>query len=222
MRVVTIDDHALFRRCMSDYLNDIEDMEVVGEASSGEAGLDLVDTLQPDIALVDYDLGGHDGIALTQQIMERCPSCSVVILTGSEDENQMRRALGLGAKGYILKDIEPDKLVTKLRRISAGEMAFPQSFLINQAKNSVRPPQDEETLTPREIEVLQLVTDGLIDRSVASQLEISENTVRNHMKSVRRKLGVTNRLQATLIGLKKGIVQKPGLPLSSKLGGSTR
>ncbi len=222
MRILTIDDHALFRRCMSDYLNDIEDMEVVGEASSGEAGLDLVDTLKPDIALVDYDLGGHDGIALTAQIMERCPQCLVVILTGSEDENQMRRALSLGARGYILKDIEPGKLVTKLRHIVAGEMVFPQSFLINQAINSVRPPQDEETLTPREIEVLQLVTDGLIDRSIASQLEISENTVRNHMKNVRRKLGVTNRLQATLIGLKKGIVGKPDLTLTPKLGGSTR
>ena len=222
MRVLTIDDHALFRRCMSDYLNDIEDLEVVGEASSGEAGLDLVDTLKPDIALVDYDLGGHDGIALTEQIMERCPQCLVVILTGSEDENQMRRALSFGARGYILKDIEPGKLVTKLRHIAAGEMEFPQSFLINQAKNSVRPPQDEETLTPREIEVLQLVTDGLIDRSIASQLEISENTVRNHMKSVRRKLGVTNRLQATLIGLKKGVVQKHDLLLTPKLGSLPR
>ncbi len=222
MRVLTIDDHALFRRCMSDYLNDIEGLEVVGEASSGEAGLDLVDTLKPDIALVDYDLGGRDGIALTEQIMERCPQCLVVILTGSEDENQMRRALSLGARGYILKDIEPGKLVTKLRHIVAGEMVFPQSFLINQAKNSVRPPQDEETLTPREIEVLQLVTNGLIDRSIANQLEISENTVRNHMKSVRRKLGVTNRLQATLIGLQTGIVQKHDLPLTPKMGGSTR
>lgn len=222
MRILTIDDHALFRRCMSDYLNDIEDLEVVGEASSGEAGLDLVDTLKPDIALVDYDLGGRDGIALTEQIMERCPQCLVVILTGSEDENQMRRALSLGAKGYILKDIEPGNLVTKLRQIVAGEMVFPQSFLINQAKNSVRPPQDEETLTPREIEVLQLVTNGLIDRSIASQLEISENTVRNHMKSVRRKLGVTNRLQATLIGLQTGIVKKRDLLLTTKLGGSTR
>lgn len=99
MRVLTIDDHALFRRCMSDYLNDTDNLEVVGEASSGEAGLDLVDMLKPDIALVDYDLGGHEGIALTKQIMQRHPPCSVVILTGSEDENQMRRALSFGARG---------------------------------------------------------------------------------------------------------------------------
>lgn len=221
MRILTIDDHALFRRCMSDYLNDTEDLEVVGEASSGEVGLDLAEKLQPDIALVDYDLGGQDGIALTEKIMARCPDCSVVILTGSEDENQMRRALSLGAKGYILKDIEPDKLVTRLQEIAAGEIAFPQSFLINQARNSVLP-QKEGALTPREIEVLQLVTDGHTDRSIGNQLEVSENTVRNHMKSVRRKLGVTNRVQATLAGLGKGVVRKQGLPISHNFNNSPR
>lgn len=222
MRVITIDDHALFRLCVSEYLNDTKDIEVVGEASSGKAGLGLVDTLQPDIVLVDYDLGGHDGIALTEQIQKRCPNCAVVILTGSEDENQMRRALRLGAKGYILKNIEPEKLVNKLHSIAAGDMAFPKSFLINHVRNSVRIPKDETTLTPRETEVLQLVTNGLTDRSIASKLSVSENTVRNHMKNVRRKLGVTNRVQATLAGLKKSIVHNHDLPSQSKADGLNR
>lgn len=210
---------------MVDFLNEADDIEVVGEAATPQQGLALAESLQPDAALVDYDLGGHDGIALAEEISIKCPDCAVVILTAFEDESQMLRAIGFGAKGYLIKDIEPEQLVTQLRRIQRGDMIYPGNFLVNQVrstlgKKDIRKSVDlANTLTPREKEVLQHVTDGLTDREVGNRLAVSENTIKNHMKSVRKKLGVNNRVQATLTGLRLGIVKKHDLPFSGKSAG---
>jgi len=213
MRILTIDDHALFRRCMVDFLHDQQEVQEVAEAASFVQGLDVVSEVRPDITLVDIDLGGQDGLALAEQIIASCPETAVVMLTADQAEEQMLRAVQIGARGYLLKDIDPENLIQELRKVMQGEMVFPQAFLLRQVKSNLvrqlkREAGNEVELTAREQEVLQLVTDGLTDREVGGQLSVSENTVKNHMKSIRKKLGVSNRVQATMAGLKQGIVNK--------------
>lgn len=215
MRVLVIDDHALFRRCLTDYLSAQDDLTVAGETASPAAALQLANAEQPDLALVDIDLGDSDGFVVAQGIREVCPACMIVILTASESERQMMRAVAMGAKGYLLKDIEPDSLVTALRRVLDGETVFSRTFLFNQVRNSLeneRRPRGGDThslLTPREVHILQLTTEGLIDKQVAAQLSVSQNTIKNHMKNIRRKLGASNRAHAISIGLRMGLIAVP-------------
>lgn len=200
---------------MVDFLGAQEDIDVVGETASPQQGRSLATELQPDIALVDLDLGGQDGMILAEEIIVSCPDCSVVILSAYYHHEQMLRALSVGACGYLSKDIIPEKLMEELRRVVQGEMLYPKEFLIKQLKKNIRKTtRSLQTLTPREIEVLQLVTDGMKDKEAAIKLNVSEYTIKNHMKSVRKKLNVSNRVQATLTGIKLGIVSKRGLGMS--------
>ncbi len=220
MRVLTVDDHALFRRCMVDFLSAQADIEVVAEASSPQQGEILACELRPDVALVDLDLGGHNGMELAEKIIGCCTDCAVVILTAYQDQEQMLRAVRIGARGYLSKDIAPNELVQQLRKVMQGDMLYPQDFLFTQLKSNLhknvkKTDTLDRSLTPREVEVLQLVTDGLTDKEAAVKLEVSEHTIKNHMKSVRRKLDASNRVQATLTGIKLGIVKKSGLGISS-------
>lgn len=213
MRVLTIDDHILFRRCMVDFLSIQEDIIVVGEAAAPDAALVMVNELKPDIALVDIDLGGKDGLTLARDILQSCPNVAIVILSASQHENQMVRAIQIGAKGYLVKDIEPEDLLVALRQVMDGELVFPCSFLVRQIRNQLtghRSPatsSEEGGLTQREREVLQLVSSGLTDKQVARRLSISENTIKNHMKHIRNKLGATNRVQAIILGIQLGVVK---------------
>lgn len=210
--ILTIDDHALFRRCMVDYLDAVDDLTVVGEAASPEQGYELVQQSKPDIILVDLDLGGRDGMNLAERILNKDPAAMVVILTAYKEEDQIVRAMQIGAKGYLSKDIAPDEMVKELRKIKRGEMIYPQKFLLKQAKINVtgvgKKTSQAGELTPREIEVLQWVSDGKTDREIAVKLSISEHTVKNHMKSVRKKLGISNRVQASLKGIDMGIIKR--------------
>jgi len=228
VRILAIDDHMLFRRCLADYLCGQEGMSVVGEAASPARALELAETLRPDMALVDIDLGGDDGLQLAQLITERYSDCAVVILTASEDEAQMLRAMEIGASGYLVKDVRPENLVAALRLIADGESIFARSFVERQLRGRVRPEADaggdrpdcggqaaggsgrpRGKLSEREVEVLALVSNGLVDKQVADRLGISESTVKNHMRSIRRKLGASNRVQASLIGMRTGVIAKP-------------
>lgn len=220
IRVLAIDDHALFRSCMVGFLDSDTDIEVVGEASSSQQGRIMACELQPDIALVDLDLGGHDGMEVAKEIVSCCPDCAVIILTAYQDQEQMLRALRIGARGYLLKDIAPDDLLKELHRVVRGEMLFPKDFAITQLRNNLQAngsadSRPDKLLTPRELEVLQLVADGLTDKEVAKKLSISEHTIKNHMKAVRRKLGTSNRVQAILSGIKMGIVKEKGITKST-------
>jgi len=229
VRILAIDDHMLFRRCLADYLSSQEGVSVVGEAASPERALELAEKLRPDMALVDIDLGGDDGLQLAQTLIERYDDCAVIILTASEEEAQMRRAMEIGASGYLVKDVRPENLVAALRLVDDGESVFARSFLDRQLRGQTRQSaapllgigQDSEKPAPeptagsrgrlsqREVEVLELVSNGLVDKQVADRLGISESTVKNHMRSIRRKLGASNRVQASLIGMRSGLIAKP-------------
>lgn len=221
MRVLTVDDHALFRRCLVNFLAAYDDINVIGEADSYESALQMTCKLQPDITLVDIDLDGQDGLRLTQDILQRCTHCAVIILTASQDEAKMLQAVQIGASGYVAKNVEPDSLVVAMHRVMNGDTVFPRSFLMNQ----VRHPTQEDNpgpkssakqdcckaqnkiLTDREIEILQLATGALTDKAIATELSVSVFTIKNHMKSIRRKLKASNRVEATMKGIQMGIVQ---------------
>ena len=212
IKILTIDDHALFRRCMVDYLNAIDDIEVIGEAASPEQGYDLALEKNPDIILLDLDLGGRSGMNLAERILKKNPDAMVVILSAYKEEDQIARAMQIGARGYLVKDIAPDEMVTELRKIMDGEMIYPQNFLLNQARSNVtgkasRPglPGD---ITPREREVLQWVSEGRTDKEIATLLSVSEHTIKNHMKSIRKKLGSSNRIQASMKAIDLGIIER--------------
>lgn len=212
MRVVVIDDHVLFRRFVVDFLLSQDDIIVIGEASSPKAALIMCQEFRPDVALVDIDLGGQDGLNLADEILQNCPDCAVIMLTASQGEAQMRRAVKIGASGYLVKDVEPDSLVSALHCVMEGETVFPRSFLMNQVRHNVQDSgkggaNNDTPLTARELEVLQLVADALTDKEVAEQLSLSENTIKNHMKSVRRKLNAANRVEATMKGVQMGLIE---------------
>lgn len=212
IKILTIDDHALFRRCMVDYLNAIDDIEVVGEAASPEQGYDLVLGKNPDIILLDLDLGGRSGMNLAERILKKKPDAKVVILSAYKEEDQIARAMQIGARGYLVKDIAPDEMVAELRKIMAGEMVYPHHFLLNQARSNVTGKAGRAAIpgdiTPREKEVLQWVSEGRTDKEIATQLSVSEHTVKNHMKSIRKKLDASNRILASLKAIDLGIIER--------------
>ncbi|GMR16894.1 MAG: response regulator transcription factor [Gammaproteobacteria bacterium] len=221
MRVLTVDDHVLFRRCLVNFLTAYDDITIVGEAESYEPAMQMISDLHPDISLIDIDLDGQDGLELTKDILQRDTRCAVIMLTASQNEANMLKAVQIGASGYIVKDMEPDSLVTAMRSVMLGDTVFPRSFLMNQVKNPTRknnydPGSSEiqdhgkvpnKILTNRELEVLQLVTDALTDKRIAIKLSVSMFTIKNHMKSIRRKLKASNRVEASMKGIQMGIVE---------------
>lgn len=210
--ILSIDDHALFRRCMVDYLDALDDFTVIGEAASPEQGYELALSLKPEIILVDLDLGGRDGMNLAERILNKNSKSIVVILTACTEEKQMVRAMQIGAKAYLSKDIAPDEMVTKLRKIQRGEMVYPVDFLLKQTKNSIssglKKNRREDDLTPRETEVLQWASDGKTDKAIAHLLSVSEHTIKNHMKNIRKKLDTNNRMQASIKAMELGIIKR--------------
>lgn len=223
LRVLAIDDHALFRRCMLEYLANSDEVTAVWEAANPDAALALLEQTSPDIVLLDIDLGGYDGLALAKTIRDSYPQTPIVILTAADSEVEMLRAINLGAQGYLLKDIKPELLVSAMRRVLGGQTVFAQGTLLAQlaqVQPSASPTVGDEmlcALTKREVEVLQLVTDGLMDKQIADKLSVSENTVKNHMKSVRRKLGVVNRMQASRRGIELGLIKPYSAAKSARI-----
>ena len=212
MRLVIVDDHVLFRRCVVEYLDNQPDITVVGQFSMPGSARQALSDLKPDIVLVDVDLGGQSGFALAEEILREHDGCIVVMLTASDSEANMQAAIDIGASGYLVKNIEPQHLRTVLQRIMEGGLEFPRDFLVHHLRGAPETGEDDEELehsmlTSREIEVLQLMTDGLMDKEIAESLAISEHTVKKHEQSLRKKLGVENRLLASQEGVRRGLTK---------------
>jgi len=217
MRIFIIDEHILFRRCMLAYLKD-NDQVITGEANSPQMTLEILqqEAQSPDVFLVDMDFSNESNTNAIDTIQNLARNAAIVFLSEITVENQIQ-AINLGACGYLGKNIDPETLLDALYRISTGEKIFPQHLLIKEVHESSEELQhkgkrgNEINLTKRELEVLQQVTFGLMDKQIAEKLLLSENTVKNHMKSIRKKFGVSNRLQASLAGIELGVTQ-PGNP----------
>jgi DNA-binding NarL/FixJ family response regulator len=221
-KILLVDDHALFRVGMRQILEKEEDFEIVGEAEDGRDAFSLASELNPDIVLLDLSLPPPGGIETTQRIKREVPSIGIVALAVAEDEDQLFEAIKAGAAAFVLKDIDPDDLVTVIRRVRAGE------YLINDkvfSRPSVAGRVLKEfrelavygqeaapifaPLSPREVEILDNIARGMTNKQVAYALTISEQTVKNHMSSILRKLSVNDRTQAVVYAMKQGWIKIP-------------
>ena len=204
LRVVVADDHPLYRDGVVNTLR-AAGLIVVGEASIAREAIRLVEEHQPDLALFDVNMPGG-GIAAAADARSRCPATRFVMLTVSEDEDDLRGALAAGASGYILKGIAGRELVTILRQVARGEQYISSALAWSALqRRTERLPDPLADLTAREREVLELLTEGLSNAEVGERLSLAEKTVKHYMTSVLVKLGARSRVEAALIGYRAGL-----------------
>ena len=204
IRVLLADDHVLVRKGLERLLRGITDIEVVGAAADGSEAVELALRERPDVVLMDLEMPVLDGIEATRRITAEVEGAAVVILTSFADRERILQALDAGAVGYLLKDAEPDELVRGIYAAARGE-----SPLAPRAAHAILRARSEEqsiTLSPREREVLALVAQGLQNKHIARQLEISEKTVKAHLTNVFAQIGATDRTQAALWAQRNGII----------------
>ena len=215
VRVLLVDDHVLFRKGVASLLAQTKDLQVVGEAGNGEEALAKAKELMPDLVLMDISMPDCDGLEATRRIKAALPYVKIVILTVSEEDQTLFEAIKSGAQGYLLKKIETQELFELLRGVSRGEAPISRAMaakilseFARQAKRGPEQPPPEERLTQREQEVLELLTKGNTNKEIAQALNISENTVKNHLKNILEKLHLENRVQAVVFALQKGLIPK--------------
>ena len=221
-KILIVDDHALFRVGIRSVLEREPDLEIVGEADDARSALEAALETSPDIILMDLSLPAPGGIEATRRIKRELPSAGIIILASDEDEEALFQAIRAGAAAFILKNVGPDDLVTIIRRVSDGE------FLINDkvfAKPAVASRVLKEfrelavygqeaapifsPLSPREVQILDNIAQGMTNKQVAYALTISEQTVKNHMSSILRKLSVNDRTQAVVYAMRQGWIEMP-------------
>jgi RNA polymerase sigma factor (sigma-70 family) len=213
IRVLLVDDHAVVRRGLHAYLALVDDVTVVGEAANGRQALEHIAELEaagqaPDVVLMDLLMPELDGIAATAALKERWPCIEVVALTSFIEEDKVHGALQAGASGYLLKDAAADEIAAAIRAAQQGEMHLDPA-VARQLTRALRAPtlhDVAEPLTERERAVLVLVAQGLANKQIASQLGISERTVRTHVSNILGKLGLASRTQAALYAVREGLV----------------
>ncbi len=215
VRILLVDDHLLFRKGLARLLEAQPDFEVVGEAADGQEAVQQVESLRPDVVLMDIRMPVCDGLEATRQLKSQMPDVKVVMLTVSEDEQDLATAVRYGADGYLLKDLMPEVLFQHLRGLSSGESPISRVMtgkLFRQLAQRSLPaiqPAAISVLSAREGEVLTLVVDGYSNQDIADELGIAHNTVKNHLRSILTKLGVRNRAQAAAYAVSQGLVRLP-------------
>lgn len=197
IRVLIVDDHAIVRNGLAQLLETTDDLELVGAARDGDQAVTMAAELQPDVILMDLSMPGTDGIAATGRIVAANPSAHVLVLTSFSDKTRILDALQAGAEGYLLKHSEPEVILTGIRDIVAdGSPLDPKAARV--LLTNRRSPGPDTQLTVREQEVLEMIGDGLPNKTIARRLGISERTVKSHLTNVYQRLGVTDRTQAAL------------------------
>ena len=208
IRVFVADDHAIVRKGIAAVLELVPDIEVVGEAENGRDAVSQVAQLRPDVILMDLVMPEMDGIEAIRCIKEAQPKARILVLTTFAGEDKVLPAIKAGALGYHLKDSRPEELVRAIRQVHRGEASLhpiiARKVLEELSRPSSRPPTPDP-LTPREVEVLQLVAQGLENWEIAEKLVITEATVRTHVSNITAKLHVASRTQAALYALREGI-----------------
>jgi DNA-binding NarL/FixJ family response regulator len=204
--VVLVDDHAIVRRGLEQLLQGVDDIEVVGSAAEGAEALELVRENTPDVVLMDLQMPGVDGVSATRQILESYPDTKVVVLTSFSDSARIIAALDVGAVGYLLKDTEPDDLLSGIRAAARGDSplhprAARELLTARRGPGGVGPVE----LTPRETEVLTMVRKGFANKQIARRLGITERTVKAHLSSAFQRIGARDRTQAAIWAERNGI-----------------
>jgi NarL family two-component system response regulator LiaR len=210
--VLIVDDHVVVRQGIQTLLDMHPDLQVVGEAESAEIALRLVEELVPDVVLMDLLLPGMNGVEATRQIKRISPRTQIVVLTSYAEDEHIFPALRAGALSYILKDIRPRALAECLRKAVRGESVLHSRvaarMILEVRETKPKVPSAFAELTPRELEVLQLLADGSSNSTIAEHLVLSEKTVRGYISNILSKLHVTDRTQAAVFAWQQGLVER--------------
>jgi two-component system, NarL family, nitrate/nitrite response regulator NarL len=216
IRIMLVDDHALFRKGIASLLAAEPGFEVVGEAGDGVQAVERAQELMPDVILMDVNMPRASGPEATRRIMEILPYVKIVMLTVSEDDQDLFEAVRCGAQGYLLKKIEPSALFGTLHGVVRGEASISRlmatKLLGEFSRKSNQPSASngrQTELSLREEEVLSFVAQGKSNKEIATALAIAENTVKNHLKNILEKLHLENRVQAATFALREGLLKKP-------------
>jgi two-component system, NarL family, response regulator LiaR len=208
IRVLVVDDQAIVRKGIRALLSEVAGIVVVGEARNGAEAVTQVQTLNPDVTLMDISMPVMDGIEAIRQITARQPEAHILVLTSFTGDAKVFPAIQAGAMGYLLKDSEPGELIHAIKQVHQGEPSLDPTIAMQVLRQLRRPPQKTpppSTLTAREVDVLRLVATGLGNRDIATQLITSEATIKTHVSSILSKLQLANRVQAALYALHEGI-----------------
>ncbi len=201
IRILIADDHYVVRMGLTALVNTENDMEVVAEAEDGAQALDLFASHRPDLALLDSRMPVKDGIEATLEIRRCFPDARILMLTAYDGDADIRRALDAGVNGYVLKNSTGQQLIPALRAVAAGKQWVPKDVAGQLASR-----KSFELLTPRELEVLQKLATGQANKQIADALQITEYTVKDHVKNILAKLRVADRTEAVTVALKRGIL----------------
>ncbi len=210
IRVLLVDDHTLVRQGLRRLLETDRDIEVVGEAGDGRSALELIETLVPDLVVMDLNLPEIDGIQATRTVVERHPTVRVLVLTMETDDVVIRKALRAGAKGYVLKDSAD--VIRAVKQVARGQSFFSPlaarllsaDYLITSAGREID--DNLHLLTDREIQVLRLIADGNTNKAIARQLTVSVNTIETHRKHIMDKLDLHNTAEIVRFAVRKNVV----------------
>lgn len=226
--VMIVEDHPLFREGLQSAISLEDDLDVIASYATSEDALSNVDALRPDVVLLDVNLPTMNGLQATRLLKARPHPPAVIVLTAYHDAEQVLHAMRVGASAYCAKDIEPENLVEHIRAVAAGyyivngqrmDWQTVQRWIYRgvnaMSPYAVDPDEHYSPLSPREMEILQFITNGMSNKEVAQKLQISQQTVKNHMTSILRKLNVQDRTQAAVTALRHGWVrlQIEGAPL---------
>ena len=215
IRVLVVDDHALFRRGLEMVLEQEPDIEVVGEASDGAEALEQATETTPDVVLMDVRMPRRGGIDACTAIKDAVPSTKIIMLTISDEEADLYDAIKAGAMGYLLKEISIEEVASAIRAVHGGQSLISPSMaskLLNEFASMIKRTDERQQvptprLTDREMEVLRLVAKGLNNRDIAKQLYISENTVKNHIRNILEKLQLHSRMEAVVYAVREKLLE---------------
>jgi two-component system NarL family response regulator len=214
LRVIIVDDHALFRRGLQMVLEQEPDIEVIGEAADGHEAIEKAQELMPDVVLMDVRMPKRSGIEATQEIRDLLPHAKILMLTISDEEADLYDAIKAGASGYLLKEISIEEVADAIRSVWAGQSRISPSmaskllteFAAMSKRTAERKQVPAPRLTDREMEVLRLVAEGLNNREIGQRLFISENTVKNHIRNILEKLHLHSRMEAVVYAVREKMI----------------
>jgi NarL family two-component system response regulator LiaR len=215
IRVLVVDDHPVVRRGIKSLLAEEADIEVVGEAVNGKDALVQVEALRPDVILMDLVMPEMNGVEAIQQINASYPEARILVMTSFAADDKVFPSIKAGALGYLLKDSDPEDLVRMIHQVYRGELSIPPTIarkVIQELNRPIQEPLTPSPLTEREVEILQLLAQGIENKEIARRLVVREATVRTHVSNILGKLQLANRVQATLYALRKGLTSLDDVP----------
>lgn len=209
--ILLIDDHPLLRQGIKQLIDMEDDMQVAGEASNGPDGIRKAAEIEPDLILLDLNMPEMNGIEVLKQMREQEVASRIVIFTVSDHEDDVVAALRAGADGYLLKDMEPEDMIAQLKQAAVGKLVMSDRLttLLAQALRSQKPQQssrpDFDSLTPREKDILRLIAEGLSNKMIGRKLDISDGTVKVHVKHLLKKLNLRSRVEVAVWAVEEGL-----------------